>query len=483
MTPSTQPTPALTKRGLSLRLRMMLLFCFTVGVLLLASYTAVYFAARSVVRTQLDHRMTEAASLLAADLNSDPNDADILVMDTPDEYFQTIGPSGNVVALSRNLHNRAIAWQPSSRNPVTIHDPMLGSLRVRFAPVHHGDASEILLLATPTRNTDEILAGFRDLLYLLFPCTLLIIGAVAAWYVGRSLQPITTLTRETSQLAERVKSAGTDAISGRDSQHTTPLAAANPRDEIGSLATAFNDLFAQMQAAVLQLRQFVSDASHELRTPLSIMQGETELLLQERRTPAEYQRALAIIDAELKKLSRIVESLFTLSVADAGQLRLAREPLYLNETLEEACAFIAPRAHSKDIRIERRLSEEVPYVGDETFLRQLFLIFLDNAVKYSDHPGTIRVSMNATNGTILIQFHDQGVGIPPIHLPHIFERFYRVPQADDREAQSGGLGLAIAQAIVHAQNGSITCVSQPGVGSMFTISLPLSIDRALAHTK
>ena len=473
---------ASVKRTLSLRLRMMILFCFTVGMLLLGSYTAVYFAARSVVRTQLDRRMTEAAALLAADVNSDPNDADILVTDIPEEYFETVGPSGTVIALSKNLRNHAIAWRSSSRDPVTIRDPVLGSLRVRSMPVHHGTASEILLLAVPTRSTDETLNGFRELLFSLFPFSLLIIGAVAAWYVGRSLKPIGSLTRETSQMAERVKSTGTEAISARAAQNAPLLATASRDDELGRLARAFNELFICMKRAVLQLRQFVSDASHELRTPLSVLQGETELLLQEPRSPAEYRRALAVIDSELKKLSRIVESLFTLSIADAGQLRLSHEPLYLNETLEEACALITPRARAKGIRIERELSEEVPYIGDEAFLRQLFLIFLDNSVKYSDRPGAIRVSLAPFNGTIRVEFQDEGVGIPAEHLPHIFERFYRAPQPDAVEAQSGGLGLAIAQAIVRAQNGSIECSSRPGKGTTFAIFLPRVAESALVES-
>lgn len=467
------PQAATVKHALSLRLRMMILFCFAVGVLLLASYTAVYFAARSVVRAQLDHRMTEAAGLLAADLNSDPNDADILVMDIPDEYFETVGPSGNIIALSKNLHDHAIPWQASSQNPTTIHDSVLGSLRVRSVPLYHSSGSETLLLAVPNRETNQTLAGFRDLLLILFPCSLLIIGIVAAWYVGRSLEPIASLTRETSLMAERVKSAGTGAISAHPAPNGAPLAAANRDDELGRLARAFNELFVCMEGAVFQLRQFVSDASHELRTPLSILQGETELLLEQPRSPAEYHRALAVIDSELKKLSRIVESLFTLSIADAGQLRLAREPLYLNETLEEACSLIAPRARSKGICIERELTDDVPYLGDEAFLRQLFLIFLDNSVKYSNRPGAIRVGMAVSNGTVRVRFQDEGVGIPAKDLPHIFERFYRVPRADESEAQSGGgLGLAIAQAIVRAQSGSIECASQPGRGSTFTISLP-----------
>lgn len=464
-------------RALSLRWRMMLLFCFTVGALLLGSYTAFYFAARSVVRTQMDHRMTEAATLLAADLSSDPNDADITVMDTPDEYFETVSADGKVIALSKNLRGQAIPWTGSGRNPVTVGDAAMGSLRVRSTPVHHGNKEETLLLAMPTRGTDQTLAGVRDLLFVLFPCSLLIVGAVAAWYVGRSLEPIAELTRETSQMAERVKAdgpraMGSQAMVSEAARDSLPLAGAGRDDELGRLAEAFNKLFVCMEGAVGQLRQFVSDASHELRTPLSILQGETELVLEEERAPAEYRKALEVIDSELKKLSRIVEGLFTLAIADAGQLRLEREPLYLNETLEEACALVAPRAKSKGIEIERRLAEEMPYAGDEAFLRQLFLIFLDNSLKYSKRAGSIRVGMATVNGSIQVKFEDQGIGIGKEHLPHIFERFYRVPQMDGAEAQSGGLGLAIAQAIVRAQGGSIECASEPGEGSTFTILLP-----------
>jgi two-component system, OmpR family, sensor kinase len=467
------------RHGVSLRWRMMLLFCFTVGALLLGSYAAFYFAARRVVRTQMDHRMTEAATLLAADLSSDPNDADIAVMDTPDEYFETVGADGKVIALSKNLHGNAIQWTESARNPVTVRDSVIGSLRVRSVPVHHGNQQETLLLAMPTRGTDQTLAGVADLLLILFPCSLLIVGAVAAWYVGRSLKPIAELTRETSHMAERVKADGPGAIAGRGPREhlpPPPLAVAGRDDEVGRLAEAFNQLFVCVEGAVGQLRQFVSDASHELRTPLSVLQGETELLLREPREPAEYRKALEVMESELKKLSRIVEGLFTLAIADAGQLRLEREPLYLNETLEEACALVAPRAKSKEIKIERRLAQEVPYVGDEAFLRQLFLIFLDNSLKYSKRAGSIRVGMSNMNGNIQVKFEDEGIGIGKEHLPHIFERFYRVPQMDGAEAQSGGLGLAIAQAIVRAQGGSIECVSEAGAGSTFTIFLPRSAE-------
>jgi signal transduction histidine kinase len=252
-----------------------------------------------------------------------------------------------------------------------------------------------------------------------------------------------------------------------------PLVVLNPHDELGRLAETFNDLFASLGAVLRQLRQFVSDASHELRTPLSVLRGETELMLSEPRTPEDYQKALRSIEEELKKLSRIVEGLFTLAMADAGQLRLARDPLYLNEVLEESCALVAPLARAKGIVIERDLKTEVSDFGDETFLRQLFLIFLDNALKYSPPRCRVRVRMEVSGGVARAVFQDEGVGISDEHLPHIFERFYRGAPHHSDEVQSGGLGLAIAQAIVRAEEGSIDCQTTPGKGTTFIVTLPI----------
>jgi signal transduction histidine kinase len=252
----------------------------------------------------------------------------------------------------------------------------------------------------------------------------------------------------------------------------SPLPVSSPHDELGRLAETFNHLLQSVDSAVRQLRQFVTDASHELRTPLSVLHGETELMLSKPRTTEEYRETLSIFDDEFKKLTRIVEGLFTLSMADAGQLHLASEPLYINETLEEACALVNSRARAKKIAIVRELDQEILYFGDEAFLHQLFLIFLDNAIKYSPGGTTVRVRLENRDGELRASFADQGVGISSQHLPLIFERFYRAAPTSGGEAQSGGLGLAIAQAIVRAQGGSIECESTTDVGSTFSVVLP-----------
>ena len=170
----------------------------------------------------------------------------------------------------------------------------------------------------------------------------------------------------------------------------------------------------------------------------------------------------------------MVEGLFTLSIADAGQLRVESEPLYINEVLEEACALVSSRAKRKGIAILRQLDQELPYTGDEAFLHQLFLIFLDNAIKYSPDRSAIYVTLEQFDGAIRVCFQDHGIGVSAEHLPFIFERFFRAAPSAAGDSQSGGLGLAIAQAIARAHDGAIECISTVGVGSIFAVILPLT---------
>jgi signal transduction histidine kinase len=297
----------------------------------------------------------------------------------------------------------------------TIRTPDIGEIRAAIIPFQAGENAWLFVAAGSTREVDEALATLRRFAIVLLPASLLLTAAVFGFYS--------------------------------------------------------NQLLAKIDAVVRQLRQFVSDASHELRTPLAVLQGESELLLARPRSAQEYENAARVMESELKKLTRIVDGLFTLSMADAGQLRIAPEPLYLEEVLEESCRLAMPLATHKKIHIERELQRDVLFNGDAIFLRQLFLIFLDNAIKYSHPELRIQVTL-ARKDDLQIRFRDEGIGIAKQDIPRIFERFFRA--GPSTETQSGGLGLAIAQAIVTAHNGSIECESEVGVGSTFTVRFPLT---------
>jgi len=454
----------------SLRFRMMVLFCFVVGGLLLCTSAITYSIFARELRLQLDRRLHEAAVPIVADLATNAPEEDVFNLELPDQYLELLDRSGRPLNMSNNWRAHPIEVGPldfPDGKPVfrTVRAAS-GLLRLELIPFVLLKQPVVLAIAGPSRDVDRVLVQFRKMLMLLIPLSLLLMGAISAWYVGRSLSPIAELTRQAARLTHSISVP-------RATDWTPPHLATVSEDELGRLASTFNELFARVIAVLRQLRQFVTDASHELRTPLSVLQGETELLLSERRNPEEYEKTLTVIHGELRHLSRIVEGLFTLSMADAGQLKIANNALYINEVLEEACEIAVPLGRSKTIRIEQDLDQDVVAVGDESFLRDLFLIFLENAVKYSPPNSRIKVSLDRTDHSVSVRFEDQGIGIAPQHLPHIFERFYRAAVSDGTEARSGGLGLAIAQAIVNAHNGRIEVQTEPGRGSTFTVILPL----------
>ena len=459
----------------TLRFRMMALFCTVVGIILSVTYLTFLGLLAHEVPAQLNRQLLETARPIISDLSAEPNGQDVKRLDIPGEFFELLSSNGQVLQRSKNLPSPI---DLKGINP-SVSQPTFGiaavgngeSVRIALIPFQQGKETLVFAVAIPTFGTNRVLDSLGRIALILFPLSLLLTAAVSAFYVGRSLKPITALTQHAALMAKRV--------TNREG-FWMPLEVSSPHDELGRLAATFNHLLKSVNAAVGQLRQFVTDASHELRTPLAVLHGETELVLSKPRNAEEYRDTLRVFDDELKKLTRIVEGLFTLSMADAGQLHLECEPLYINEVLEEACALVTSRARPKNIRIVRELNQEIPYFGDEAFLHQLFLIFLDNAIKYSANNTRVRVALEKNEAEIRIQFQDQGIGISSEHLPFIFERFYRAAPSSNGEANSGGLGLAIAQAIARAQGGFIQCESSVGSGSTFIVVLPITQPRESA---
>jgi two-component system OmpR family sensor kinase len=451
----------------SLRFRMMILFGAVVGLLLASSCLGFYLMFRRVMWDQLDRRLREAGAPIISDLITEPGVQDVNNLDIPGQYFEVLDAQGGITQQSRNLPSPLpLVIGANSVTELTfdtINVAGLGTMRVAVAPFSAGGERLFLVTGESTAEVGGALAIVRHSAAVLLGISLLLTAGVSWFYTDRSLRPVKDLIRNASEMEARLSHLPQDsrvAVRSMDG------------DELTLLASTFRRLFERVNTVLDQLRRFVTDASHELRTPLSILRGEAELLLSRSRTPAEYEYALRIIDSELNRLSRIVEGLFTLSMADAGALRIAPEPLYLEEVLQETCTSVASLTSSKNIRVEQDMQKDVSFYGDPAFLHQLFLIFVDNAIKYSP-PGTrLRVTLRSKEQAE-VRFEDQGIGIAKEHIPRIFERFFRVAGNGSGETQSGGLGLAIAQAIVQAHHGTIECDSQPGAGSTFTIRLPL----------
>jgi heavy metal sensor kinase len=241
-------------------------------------------------------------------------------------------------------------------------------------------------------------------------------------------------------------------------------------DEVGRLTRTFNELLDRLEASFQRQRRFTSDASHELRTPLAVIGGEIEVTLERPRSQSEYIETLRSVQGEAQRMNRLVRELLQLARADAGELRLELEDLDLAELLRDLVEQMQRHAQEAGVRLEANLPASLPIYGDRDRLFELFINLFENAFVYA--PGSaVMVRARSDNEDIFVSVKDTGPGIPAEHLPHLFERFYRVDQARRRSSNGSGLGLAIAQEISRAHGGDISVQSEPGQGTTFTVRL------------
>jgi signal transduction histidine kinase len=240
-------------------------------------------------------------------------------------------------------------------------------------------------------------------------------------------------------------------------------------DEIGELAHAFNSLAGALERGEILRRGMVSDVAHELRTPLTNIRCQIESL-QDGLVTAD-RAALDSLHDETMLLSRLVEDLQELSLAEAGGIRLDLTRVSVDDAVRSAAGAIAPRAREANVRLVIEPGEAPKARADPNRVAQVLRILLDNAVAHTPSGGEIRVRTLAAEG-VRVEVSDTGAGIPREHLPHIFERFYRADPSRARETGGAGLGLAIARQLAQAQGGSISVESDPGRGTTFTVTLP-----------
>jgi len=245
-------------------------------------------------------------------------------------------------------------------------------------------------------------------------------------------------------------------------------------NEMGRLATTLNGMIARLEAAFSRQRQFTADASHELRTSLAVIQAESTLALEKDRTPAEYRKSLELVSQEVTYMSAVIGKLLLLARGDSGKEPLNFQEVSIKELLTELSSDVEVLARDKGLKFKLGPLEDITVKGDRVKLRQLFLNLLENAIRYTASGGSIISAAVKRKDTAVVSVSDTGIGIPPEHLPRIFERFYRVDKARSRAEGGTGLGLAIVRYIVKAHSGKIEVESQPGRGSTFRVILPLS---------
>ena len=254
-------------------------------------------------------------------------------------------------------------------------------------------------------------------------------------------------------------------------QRRLPIRGTN--DELDGLAAAFNDTLARLESAVGEMRQFSTALAHELRTPLSALRGEIELAMRDAHGGEPATRQLASQLEEIDKLKRLIDQILTLARAEAGEIPLTYARVDLGALAVTVVDQIELVAQAKGIELHYERAVDVSVAGDEPWLARLLLNLLDNAIKFTNAGGHIRVTVSRDDDIARLTVQDSGCGISPDAIPHVFDRFFRADPARPSGVEGVGLGLSLVKWIVDQHHGQIDVSSEVGRGSTFTVRLPL----------
>ena len=310
------------------------------------------------------------------------------------------------------------------------------------------------------RSITGELAELRRLAWLLIGAGTLVLalGLAGGWWLAtRAMRPIEEISATASRisagnLSERIDVTGTE-------------------DELGRLAGVLNSTFVRLEAAFAQQQQFTADASHELRTPISVILNQTQTALARERPAAEYREALAACQRAAQRMRELTHSLLTLARLDTQSQALISGPCDLARIAADCLDLVRALAAERRITLSTDL-HPAACSADAERLAQVITNLLTNAIEHNREGGNVRVATRFENDNAVLTVNDTGPGIPPEHLPHVFDRFYRADTARTSSHGHAGLGLAISKAIVEAHGGVIEVSSQPGTGTTFQVRLP-----------
>lgn len=347
--------------------------------------------------------------------------------------------------------------------------PELGEVRRLTAVVPTENGTFTVMLLAELKHVHEELDLVIRALLLTVPITLGIAAALAYWLAYKALAPVEELRRLTDEItAERLNRR---------------LPIPNPGDELGHLAQTINSMIARLEHSFDEVRRFTADASHELRTPITVIRSEAEMGADSSQDLEEAGRRFQSILEECTRLASATNQLLTLSREDSGINQVMREPISLRPLLQESVDSLEPLAKAKNQELQADIDRDVTVLADPTRLRQVFHNLIDNAIKYTPPAGKIRVTLARTDSDAIVTVKDNGVSIDSAHLPHVFDRFYRVNKNNTSDDGGAGLGLSIVKSIVTAFRGRVDVTSTLGEGSEFRISLPLAPEERLCQER
>jgi len=461
---------------MSIRVRLTLWYTFALFAILVVIGFAIVNVFAAALQSAADRKLDETASQVfsvttVTRLGQVVIPVEANVFSGSGLYLQVIDPAGQVVRASEALRRHSLPLNPpglgiaaAAETPVrhNVYTEQGTHLRVLTVPISTREALVgFLQIGLAVESNDEALAQLTSILLVGGAIGLLLAAAGGAFLSRQALRPIDTVTHTALSITE----AG-------DLGRRIPAPGA--QDEVGRLVGTFNRMLERLETLFKSQQRFSADISHELRTPLTTIRGNIDLM---RRTRLADDASLDAIQSETDRMTRLVGDLLLLAQADAG-LPVRHEAVSLDTLMLEVFRQVRVIANGVDVAIGDE--DAVTVLGDPDRLKQLLLNLADNAIRYTPPGGRVTLNLKRRDGWAAFSVSDTGPGIPPEHLPHVFERFYRVDKSRSRREAGGngalsggaGLGLSIAQWIAASHNGRIDAHSEVGKGTTFTVYLP-----------
>src|SRR5277367_3030216 len=478
----------------SVRVRLTVWYSAVLAVVLVVVSVTTYLIVRktSMQRTDSDLAVLADSFLvtLQAELADAPGGKDSAILSAAkqsmiehrsnSDAFVVLEPGGEIIATSTDVISSSAQSEDAVKRSLASNDfqrfARIGESKAVGWGTIRGEHSRLraysrefqvnsqpylLIVLHLLHAQNEMLETIRLTFMWMILVGLLLAGTGGYFLARKSLAPVVAM-------GEHARRIGAINLHER-------LPVLNANDELGQLATIFNDLLDRLDQSFERQRRFIADASHELRTPLAILRGEAEVAIsQPGRSAEDYLESLKILHEETSRLIKIVEDLFTLTRADSGQYPLTLQDVYLEEIVTDCAQSARTLARENNIDLDVDASAECRIQADPALLRRMLLNLLDNAIKYTNEHGRVEINCRSTPNTFEVHVTDTGPGIPPELQSRIFERFFRADPARQCSGREGGagLGLSIALWIAQAHQGSLELVRSDASGSHFAVYLP-----------
>lgn len=381
-------------------------------------------------------------------------------------YVRLFDPEGKMIAhapegthifdkLEARIDHSAEPFAKEVRELVRFEDQIFRALT---SPLDYENKQYVVQIALDRSEEGALLNEYRQRLLIVLAVCFVPCALVCFQIARRGLRPV----REMAKTAARIGSSNLD-----EKILLRPMPS-----ELAHLASTFDAMLDRLKASFERLQRFSADIAHELRTPINNISGELQVALGKDRSAEYYKDAIGSSLEECHRISRIIDSLLFLARAENPRIELSKEPINLRNELETALEFYEPAATEAGITCSLEVEGELTILAERTLFQRALGNIISNAIKKTPPSGRIQVTASRTESNVQIEVTDSGVGIPPEHLPYLFDRFYRVDASRSKDSGGSGLGLAIVKSIASIHGGAVSISSEVGAGTHVRLSLP-----------